>query len=78
MRRLLRNWPLVALLAGCTVGPNYRAPKLDIQPGFVEAIPANRMGTPDEIATAIVFLLTDASRYVVGQTLNIDGGTILS
>jgi NAD(P)-dependent dehydrogenase (short-subunit alcohol dehydrogenase family) len=44
----------------------------------VEAIPARRMGTPDEIAAAIVFLLTDASRYIVGQTLNIDGGTILS
>jgi NAD(P)-dependent dehydrogenase (short-subunit alcohol dehydrogenase family) len=44
----------------------------------VEAIPVHRMGTPDEIATAIVFLLTDASRYIVGQTLNIDGGTILS
>ena len=36
------------------------------------------MGTPDEIASAIVFLLTDASQYIVGQTLNIDGGTILS
>ena len=44
----------------------------------VAAIPAQRMGTPEEIATAIVFLLTDASRYIVGQTLNIDGGTILS
>ncbi len=44
----------------------------------VEAIPAHRMGTPDEIATAVVFLLTDASQYVVGQTLNVDGGTILS
>ena len=44
----------------------------------VEAIPARRMGTPEEIATAIVFLLTDASRYIVGQTVNIDGGTILS
>jgi NAD(P)-dependent dehydrogenase (short-subunit alcohol dehydrogenase family) len=44
----------------------------------IEAIPAHRMGTPDEIAAAIVFLLTDASQYIVGQTLNIDGGTILS
>ena len=44
----------------------------------VEAIPAHRMGTPDEIASAIVFLLTDASQYIVGQTLNVDGGTILS
>jgi NAD(P)-dependent dehydrogenase (short-subunit alcohol dehydrogenase family) len=44
----------------------------------VAAIPAHRMGTPEEIATSIVFLLTDASRYIVGQTLNVDGGTILS
>ena len=38
----------------------------------IEAVPAGRMGDPDEIADAIVFLLGDASRYVVGQTLNVD------
>lgn len=38
-------------------------------------IPINRWGSPEEIAEAIVFLLSTASSYVVGQTLFVDGGT---
>jgi NAD(P)-dependent dehydrogenase (short-subunit alcohol dehydrogenase family) len=38
-------------------------------------IPIGRWGTPDEIASVISFLLSDAARYVVGQVLFVDGGT---
>lgn len=37
-------------------------------------IPMTRYGTPEEIADAAVFLCSDASRYVHGHTLNVDGG----
>ena len=47
-------------------------------PPYLTAYYTLRPGRNDEIATAVVFLLTDASQYVVGQTLNVDGGTILS
>jgi 2-dehydro-3-deoxy-D-gluconate 5-dehydrogenase len=37
-------------------------------------IPAQRMGTPDDLAGAATFFLSDASRYVTGQCLTVDGG----
>lgn len=37
-------------------------------------IPANRWGTPDDMAGAVVFLCSDAASYVNGFTLAVDGG----
>lgn len=37
-------------------------------------IPAGRMGVPEDLGGAAVFLLADASRYVTGQCLTVDGG----
>lgn len=41
-----------------------------------KAIPLGRIGEPDEIAGAAVFLVSPAGRYVSGQTIVIDGGTM--
>lgn len=41
----------------------------------VSRIPLQRMGTPDDIANAALFLLSDASSYITGQILHPDGGT---
>lgn len=41
---------------------------------IVEHVPLRRLGTPDEVAKAIYFLCIDASSYVTGAELHINGG----
>jgi NAD(P)-dependent dehydrogenase (short-subunit alcohol dehydrogenase family) len=42
------------------------------------AVPYGRMGHPCEVASAAVFLASGEAEYIVGQTLNVDGGNVLS
>ena len=44
---------------------------------FGDAIPAARAGTADDVADVVVFLLSDAARYVTGHNLVVDGGLSL-
>ena len=44
--------------------------------GWRDAIPLKRGGTPEDIANACVFLASDLSAYVTGQTLHVDGGML--
>ena len=46
---------------------------------FLEAkVPLRRMGDPDEIATAAVFLASSASNHMAGEIIVVDGGTLLA
>ena len=42
------------------------------------AVPFGRMAVPGDLTGAAVFLASDEARYIVGQTLNVDGGNVLS
>ena len=44
--------------------------------GWCNAIPLKRGGTPEDVANACIFLASDMSSYVTGQTLNVCGGMI--
>jgi NAD(P)-dependent dehydrogenase (short-subunit alcohol dehydrogenase family) len=46
----------------------------EIQQRLADANPTRRLGTPTDIARAVVFLCSDASVYVNGQVLHVDGG----
>ncbi|MCI4358031.1 MAG: SDR family oxidoreductase [Thermoplasmata archaeon] len=45
---------------------------------FLARIPLHRMGEPDDIARAALFLVSSAASYVTGVTLVVDGGYLLS
>ncbi|HWW79641.1 MAG TPA: glucose 1-dehydrogenase [Steroidobacteraceae bacterium] len=44
--------------------------------GFLQHIPLKRAGTPDEVAQAILFLASDKTSYVTGQSIGVDGGRL--
>ena len=64
------------------IGPTYVETNLNAaelaQPGVREAIvariPMGRLGTPEDIVGAAVYLCSDAARFVTGQVLYVDGG----
>lgn len=40
-------------------------------------IPLGRLGEADDIANAVIFLVSDCASYITGQTLNVDGGMVM-
>jgi NAD(P)-dependent dehydrogenase (short-subunit alcohol dehydrogenase family) len=46
----------------------------EIKAQFAAAVPLNRLGRPDEIAAAALFLASDDSSFVAGAELSVDGG----
>jgi D-sorbitol dehydrogenase (acceptor) len=66
-------WDEVRSLYRATFGP-----EVDVDQMQIAAVPAGRMAIPDDYVGAAIFLAAPESSYIIGQTLNIDGGMYMS
>jgi 3-oxoacyl-[acyl-carrier protein] reductase len=57
---------------------NAQAYTPEVRRTYEERIPLGRIGTPEEVADVVVFLASDAARYVTGQELLVDGGLTIN
>lgn len=46
----------------------------DVNRRFLETVPMGCWGEPEDVAEAVLFLVTDQSRYITGMTLDVNGG----
>ena len=49
----------------------------EMMKNFIAAIPLGRIGTPAECAAVAAFLVSDAASYVVGETIEVNGGQLM-
>ena len=50
----------------------------EVKEQFLRRIPASRIGTPEDIAHAALFLASDEASYITGQTITVDGGRVIN
>ena len=49
----------------------------NVKEGILKSIPMNKMGSPEDVANLVKFLVSDESKYITGQVINVDGGMIM-
>ncbi len=49
----------------------------DVKSSILASVPAGKLGTPEDIANAVVFLADDAAGYITGETINVNGGMFM-
>ena len=50
----------------------------DLKSQMKKSIPMGRFGTPKDVATLALFLVSDESSYITGQTITVDGGMVMN
>jgi 3-oxoacyl-[acyl-carrier protein] reductase len=48
-----------------------------VKDAMTETIPMKRVGTPEDVAAAVLFLVSDEASYITGQVINVDGGMVM-
>jgi NAD(P)-dependent dehydrogenase (short-subunit alcohol dehydrogenase family) len=64
-------------LTGDRVRGLWEAKSEDEKKKVLSAIPLGRLGTPEEVASVVVFLASDESSYITGITIDVNGGRYL-
>ncbi|MBE1553495.1 3-oxoacyl-[acyl-carrier-protein] reductase [Sporosarcina limicola] len=49
----------------------------DIKTQMLAAIPLGKLGSPEDVARTVLFLLSDDAAYITGQTIHVDGGMVM-
>jgi 3-oxoacyl-[acyl-carrier protein] reductase len=79
MKSLAKEYARRGVTANC-VAPGFIAtPMTDKlnekqREAIMTMVPANRLGTPEDVAAAVVYLASEEAAYVTGQTLHVNGG----
>jgi len=53
------------------------APTAEQREALAKQIPLERLGRPEDIAQAVLFLASDGASYITGQVLVVDGGMVM-
>lgn len=77
-KALAVDWAQYNIRVNC-VSPGYMATELvaemkNMHEGWISKIPAGRLGVPEDLVGAYLYLLSDAARYTTGTDLIVDGG----
>lgn len=49
----------------------------DIKESILSVVPMKRYGQVEDVASAVLFLASDLSKYITGQSINVDGGMVM-
>lgn len=65
------------------IAPGYISTKMTdkipekLKDAILDTVPTKRLGTPLDVANAALFLASDLSSYITGQTIHVDGGMVM-
>lgn len=72
-----RNIRCNAIAPGCIATDMTEVLGEEAIEGMKKTIPLGRVGQPEDVAKAVVFLVSDQASYITGQVLNVDGGMVM-